>query len=134
MNESGISITAHTKALLASLESEKFQETVENGIRSNLYHHNLGITQNSLDLHIDKIFKTSSDDTDNGKGVPLEFAKLLFCYLKDIRGQNITTIITGYHGKHTLKDGMITFIKHKYNLTFAANEFNRGKLILADPP
>ncbi len=134
MNESGVSVTAHIKALLASLESEKFQETVESGIRSNLYHHNLGITQNSLDLHIDKIFKTSSGDTDNKTGVPLEFAKLLFCYLKEIRGRHITSIITGYHGKHTLKDGMITFIRDKYNLTFTANKFNRGELLLAEPP
>ncbi len=134
MNESGVSITAHVKALLASLESEKFQETVENGIRSNLFHHNLGITQNSLDLHIDKIFKTRPDDADNRTGVPLEFAKLLYRYLMEIRGQHITSIITGYHGKHTLKDGMITFIKDKYNLTFTAGKFNRGELILAEPP
>ncbi len=134
MNESGVSITTHTKALLASLEEEKFQQTVESGIRSNLYHHNLGITQNSLDLHVDKIFKISSDDTDNGKGVPLEFAKLLFRYLRDIRGQHISSIITGYHGGHTLKDGMITFIKDKYHLTFVASKFNRGELILAEPP
>ena len=132
MEKSGVSVTTFMKARLASLESEKFQENVENGIRSNLYHHNLGITQNSLNLHINKIFKTSSDDADNRKGVPLEFAKLLFRYLKDIRGQHITSIITGYHGKHTLRDGMITFIKDKYKLTFVINKFNRGELNLAD--
>ncbi len=89
MNESGVSITTHIKALLASLESEKFQENVENGIRSNLYHHNLGITQNSLNLHMNKIFKTSSDDADNRKGVPLEFAKLLFAILKKSEGSTL---------------------------------------------
>ncbi len=134
MNESGVIITAHMKAQPASLVSDKFQETVENGIRYNLYHHNLGVTKNSLNLHIDKIFKTSFDDTDNGTGVTPEFAKLLFCYLKDIRGHHITSIITGYHGKHTLKDGMTTYIEDKYNLTFAASKFNRGELILAEPP
>ncbi|RJY15195.1 hypothetical protein D5R81_09945 [Parashewanella spongiae] len=85
-----------------------------------------------IDLHMDKIFEGHSGDGTHIRGVPLAFARLLFCYHKKNNEPKITSIITGYHGNNTLKNGMISFLKDEFRLEFIEDKFNSGMIVLSE--
>ncbi|RJY10420.1 hypothetical protein D5R81_14760, partial [Parashewanella spongiae] len=130
MNECNMSTTSQIHAQLAPLEKDNFASMIDKGITQGIYKKNVGLMNHCIDLHMDKIFEGHSGDGTHIRGVPLAFAKLLFCYHKKNNEPKITSIITGYHGNNTLKNGMISFLEDEFRLEFNEDEFNSGMIVL----
>ncbi|MCL1079882.1 hypothetical protein L2734_17230 [Parashewanella spongiae] len=131
MNECNMSTPSQIYAQLAPLEKDNFASMIDKGITQGIYKKNVGLMNHCIDLHMDKIFEGDSGDGTHIRGVPLAFARLLFCYHKQNNEPNITSIITGYHGNNTLKNGMISFLKDEFGLEFIEDEFNSGMIVLS---
>ncbi|MCL1077416.1 hypothetical protein D5R81_05730 [Parashewanella spongiae] len=132
MNECNMSTPSQIHAQLAPLEKDNFASMIDKGITQGIYKKNVGLMNHCIDLHMDKIFEGHSDDGTHIRGVPLAFAKLLFCYHKQNNEPKITSIITGYHGNNTLKNGMISFLKDEFELEFIEDRFNSGRIVLSE--
>ncbi|MCL1077064.1 hypothetical protein D5R81_14650 [Parashewanella spongiae] len=132
MNKCHMNTFSQIHAQLAPLEKYNFASMIDKGITEGIYKKNVGLMNHCLDLHMDKIFEGDSGDGTHIRGVPLAFAKLLFCYHKKNNENNITSIITGYHGNNTLKNGMISFIKDEFELEFIEDKFNSGMIVLSE--
>ncbi|MCL1079679.1 hypothetical protein D5R81_16720 [Parashewanella spongiae] len=131
MNECNMSTPSQIYAQLAPLEKDNFASMIDKGITQGIYKKNVGLMNHCIDLHMDKIFEEHSGDGTHIRGVPLAFAKLLFCYHKQNNEPNITSIITGYHGNNMLKNGMISFLKDEFELEFIEDELNSGMIVLS---
>ncbi|WP_133309483.1 hypothetical protein [Parashewanella spongiae] len=131
INKCNMSTLSQIHAQLAPLEKDNFASMIDKGITQGIYKKNVGLMNHCIDLHMDKIFEGDSGDGTHIRGVPLAFAKLLFCYHKQNNEPNITSIITGYHGNNTLKNGMISFLKDEFGLEFIEDEFNSGMIVLS---
>ncbi|WP_133309590.1 hypothetical protein [Parashewanella spongiae] len=131
MNKCNMSTFSQIHAQFAPLEKDNFASMIDKGITEGIYKKNVGLINHCIDLHMDKIFEGDSGDGTHIRGVPLAFAKLLFCYHKQNNEPNITSIITGYHGNNTLKNGMISFLKDEFGLEFIEDEFNSGMIVLS---
>ncbi|MCL1077883.1 hypothetical protein L2734_06810 [Parashewanella spongiae] len=132
MNECNMITPSQIYAQLAPLEKDNFASMIDKGITQGIYKKSVGLMNHCIDLHMDKIFEGHSGDGTHIRGVPLAFAKLLFCYHKKNNEPNITSIITGYHGNNTLKNGMISFLKNEFGLEFIEDEFNSGMIVLSE--
>ncbi|MCL1079821.1 hypothetical protein D5R81_12260 [Parashewanella spongiae] len=132
MNECNMSTPSQIHAQLAPLEKDNFASLIDKGITQGIYKKNVGLMNHCIDLHMDKIFEEHSGDGTHIRGVPLAFARLLFCYHKKNNEPKITSIITGYHGNKTLKNGMISFLKDEFELEFIEDKFNSGMIVLSE--
>ncbi|WP_133372193.1 hypothetical protein, partial [Parashewanella spongiae] len=132
MNKCNMSTLSQMHAQLAPLEKDNFASMIDKGITQGIYKKNVGLMNQCIDLHMDKIFEEHSGNDTHIRGVPLAFAKLLFCYHKQNNEPNITSIITGYHGNNTLKNGMISFLKDEFGLEFIEDKFNSGMIVLSE--
>ncbi|MCL1080146.1 hypothetical protein D5R81_19090 [Parashewanella spongiae] len=132
MSKCEMSTPSQIHAQLAPLEKDNFASMIDKGITQGVYRKNVGLMNHCIDLHMDKIFEEHSGNDTHIQGVPLAFAKLLFCYHKKSNETNITSIITGYHGNNTLKNGMISFLKDEFGLEFIEDKFNSGKIVLSE--
>ncbi|MCL1079904.1 hypothetical protein D5R81_17755 [Parashewanella spongiae] len=132
MNKCDMSTFSQIHAQFAPLEKDNFASMIDKGIAQGIYKKNVGLMNHCIDLHMDKIFEGHSGDGTHIQGVPLAFAKLLFCYHKQNNEPKITSIITGYHGNNTLKNGMISFLKDEFGLEFIEDEFNSGMIVLSE--
>ncbi|MCL1078813.1 hypothetical protein D5R81_12860 [Parashewanella spongiae] len=132
MNECNMSTPSQIHAQLAPLDKDNFASMIDKGITQGIYKKSLGLMNHCLDLHIDKIFEGQSSNGTHIRGVPLAFAKLLFCYHKKNNEPNIVSIITGYHGNNTVKNGMISFLNDVFGLEFIEDKFNLGKIVLSE--
>ncbi|MCL1080178.1 hypothetical protein D5R81_19180 [Parashewanella spongiae] len=132
MNKCDMSTPSQIHAQLAPLEKNNFASMIDKGITEGIYKKNVGLTNHCIDLHTDKIVEEHSGNVTHIRGVPLVFAKLLFCYHKKNNEPNITSIITGYHGNNTLKNGMISFLKDEFGLEFIEDKFNSGMIVLRE--
>ncbi|RJY07669.1 hypothetical protein D5R81_15295, partial [Parashewanella spongiae] len=132
MNECNMSTPSQIHAQLAPLEKDNFASLIDKGITQGIYKKNVGLMNHCIDLHMDKIFEEHSGNGTHIRGVPLAFAKLLFCYHKKNNEPNIKSIITGYHGNNTLKNGMISFLKDEFGLEFIEDKFNSGVIVLSE--
>ncbi|MCL1079372.1 hypothetical protein L2734_14590 [Parashewanella spongiae] len=132
MNKCNMSTFSQIHAQFAPLEKDNFASMIDKGITEGIYKKNVGLMNHCLDLHMDKIFEGDSGDGTHIRGVPLAFARLLFCYHKQNNELNITSIITGYHGNNTLKNGMISFLKNEFGLEFIEDKFNSGMIVLSE--
>ncbi|MCL1079709.1 hypothetical protein D5R81_16855 [Parashewanella spongiae] len=132
MNKYNMITLSQVHAQLASLEKDNFAIMIDKGIAQEVYKKNVGLMNHCIDLHMDKIFEGHSGNGTHIRGVPLAFAKLLFCYHKQNNEPNITSIITGYHGNNILKNGMISFLKDEFGLEFIEDEFNSGMIVLSE--
>ncbi|MCL1077641.1 hypothetical protein D5R81_06730 [Parashewanella spongiae] len=130
MNKCDMSTFLQVHAHLAPLEKDNFASMIDKGITEGIYKKNVGLMSHCIDLHMDKIFEGHSGNGTHIQGVPLAFAKLLFCYHKQNNEPQITSIITGYHGNNILKNGMISFLKDEFGLEFIEDEFNSGMIVL----
>ncbi|MCL1078144.1 hypothetical protein D5R81_09645 [Parashewanella spongiae] len=131
MSKCNMSTLSQMHAQLAPLEKDNFASMINKGITQGIYKKNVGLMNHCIDLHMDKIFEGHSGNGTHIRGVPLAFAKLLFCYHKQNNEPKITSIITGFHGNNTLKNGMISFIKDEFGLEFIEDEFNSGMIVLS---
>ncbi|MCL1079270.1 hypothetical protein D5R81_17640 [Parashewanella spongiae] len=132
MNKCNMSTLSQMYTQLAPLEKDNFASMIDKGITQRIYKKNVGLMNHCIDLHMDKIFEEHSGNDTHIRGVPLAFAKLLFCYHKQNNESNITSIITGYHGNNTLKNGMISFLKDEFGLEFIEDKFNSGMIVLSE--
>ncbi|MCL1080041.1 hypothetical protein D5R81_18410 [Parashewanella spongiae] len=132
MNKCNMSTLSQMHAQLAPLEKNNFASMIDKGITQGIYKKNVGLMNHCIDLHMDKIFEEHSGNDTHIQGVPLAFAKLLFCYHKKNNETKITSIITGYHGNNTLKNGMISFLKDEFGLEFIEDKFNSGMIVLSE--
>ncbi|MCL1076647.1 hypothetical protein L2734_00415 [Parashewanella spongiae] len=132
MNKCNMSTLSQMHTQLAPLEKDNFASMIDKGITQGIYKKNVGLTNHCINLHMDKIFEGHSDNGTHIRGVPLVFAKLLFCYHKKNNEPNIKSIITGYHGNNTLKNGMISFLKDEFELEFIEDKFNSGMIVLSE--
>ncbi|MCL1076708.1 hypothetical protein D5R81_00445 [Parashewanella spongiae] len=132
MNKCDMSTFLQVHAHLAPLEKDNFASMIDKGIAQGIYKKNVGLMNHCIDLHMDKIFEDHSGNDTHIQGVPLAFAKLLFCYHKQNNEPKITSIITGYHGNNTLKNGMISFLKDEFGLEFIEDKFNSGMIVLSE--
>ncbi|RJY16957.1 hypothetical protein D5R81_08645 [Parashewanella spongiae] len=132
MNKCNMSTFSQIHAQLAPLEKDNFASMIDKGIIEGIYKKNVGLMNHCIDLHMDKIFEGHSGDGTHIRGVPLAFAKLLFCYHKQNNEPKITSIITGYHGNNTLKNGMIGFLKDEFGLEFTESKLNSGMIVLSE--
>ncbi|MCL1078282.1 hypothetical protein D5R81_03640 [Parashewanella spongiae] len=132
MNKCDMSTFSQIHAQLAPIEKDNFASMIDKGITQGIYKKNVGLMNHCIDLHMDKIFEGHSGDDTHIRGVPLAFAKLLFCYHKQNNEPKITSIITGYHGNKTLKNGMISFLKDEFGLEFIEDKFNSGMIVLSE--
>ncbi|MCL1078453.1 hypothetical protein D5R81_11015 [Parashewanella spongiae] len=134
MNKCDMITLSQVHAQLASLEKDNFAIMIDKGITQGIYKKNVGLMSHCINLHMDKIFEGHSGNGKHIQGVPLGFAKLLFCYHKQNNEPNITSIITGYHGNNTLKNGMISFLKDEFGLEFIEGKLNSGMIVLRESP
>ncbi|RJY18336.1 hypothetical protein D5R81_05935, partial [Parashewanella spongiae] len=132
MNKCNMNTLSQIHAQLAPLEKDNFASMIDKGVTQGIYKKNVGLMNHCIDLHMDKIFEEHSGDGTHIRGVPLAFAKLLFCYHKKNNEPKITSIITGYHGYNTLKNGMISFLKDEFGLEFIEDKFNSGMIVLSE--
>ncbi|MCL1077878.1 hypothetical protein D5R81_17950 [Parashewanella spongiae] len=132
MNKCNMRTPSQIHAQLAPLEKDTFASMIDKGITQGIYKKNVGLKNHCIDLHTDKIFEEHSGDGTHIRGVPLVFAKLLFCYHKKNNEPKITSIITGYHGNNILKNGMISFLKDEFGLDFIEDKFNSGMIVLSE--
>ncbi|WP_207805349.1 hypothetical protein, partial [Parashewanella spongiae] len=133
MNKCNMSTLSQIHVQFAPLEKDNFASMIDKGITQGIYKKNVGLMSHCIDLHMDKIFEGHSGNGTHIRGVPLVFAKLLFCYHNKNNEPNITSIITGYHGNNTLKNGMISFLKDEFGLEFIEDKFNSGMIVLSEP-
>ncbi|RLV58342.1 hypothetical protein D5018_17845 [Parashewanella curva] len=115
---------------LTILEEDKFPSMIETGIRQGLFLPSMGLQGNTLNLHRNKIFRTTFESGAHIRGVSLDFAKLLFSYLTENKGHIITSIVTGYHGYGILKEGMVSHLKEKYGLNCIERKSDSGTIVL----
>ncbi|MCL1077704.1 hypothetical protein D5R81_06900 [Parashewanella spongiae] len=132
LNKCHMNTLSQIHAQLAPLEKDNFASMIDKGIAQGIYKKNVGLINHCIDLHMDKIFEGHSGNDTHIRGVPLAFAKLLFCYHKQNNEPKITSVITGYHGNNTLKNGMISFLKDEFGLEFIEDEFNSGMIVLSE--
>ncbi|RJY02191.1 hypothetical protein D5R81_19440, partial [Parashewanella spongiae] len=132
MNKCNMSNLSQIHAQLAPLEKDNFASMIDKGITQGIYKKSVGLMNHCIDLHMDKIFEGHSSNGTHIRGIPLDFAKLLFCYHKKNNEPKITSIITGYHGNNTLKNGMISFLKDEFGLEFIEDKFNSGMIVLSE--
>ncbi|MCL1080098.1 hypothetical protein L2734_18390, partial [Parashewanella spongiae] len=132
INKCNMSTLSQIHAQLTPLEKDNFASMIDKGITQGIYKKNVGLMNHCIDLHMDKIFEGHSGDGTHIRGVPLAFAKLLFCYHKQNNEPKITSIITGYHGNNTLKNGMIIFLKDEFGFEFIEDKFNSGMIVLSE--
>ena len=120
----GLKANHVTYSHLAVVNLDQFETMLNTGIQAGIYYPSLGLVDEQLDFHVNKIFKL---DLTPG-AVPLAFAKALFCYHYRKGESKIKRIVTGFNLGQKLRDEFSQFLSNEFNLKSNVHVNNLGAI------